>query len=215
MKIALINPNTNPKTTAAMCQIARQAAPAGVQIIGLTAPFGAPLIVNETALSEAALAVEALIDQLQDFDGVIVSAFGDPGLELLRDRLSCPVVGIAEAAMRAAGAAGRRFAVATTTPDLRRAIAARAAAGGHAQFAGTWITRGDPLDVMADPAALVEALELACGAAIAEGGAQAVIIGGGPLAEAAESLRHRLAVALIAPIPEAVKLLLSRISEAA
>lgn len=213
MKIVLINPNTDARITAKMCQIASRSAPAGMEIVGLTAPFGAPLIVDETTLDEAAAAVTALVDQLQDQDGVIVAAFGDPGLEILRERLSCAVVGIAEAAMQAAAAEGRRFAVVTTTPDLRQAIARRAAAGHHAQFVGTWVTPADPQQIMTDPSALVAALELACHTAISESGAEAVIIGGGPLAQAAESLRHKLSVPLIAPIPEAVQLLLSRISE--
>ena len=63
---------------------------------------------------------------------------------------------------------------------------------------------------MADPVRLVPALRGACEAAIAEGGAEAVIIGGGPLAEAAETLRDCLPVPIIAPIPEATRLAVAR-----
>lgn len=214
MRIALVNPNTDARVTAAMCRIAQRAAPEGVEVVGLTAPFGKPLITDEAALARAAEAVVTLANRLVGFDGVIVAAFGDPGLEALRGRLACPVVGIAEAAMLVAGSGGRRFAVATTTPGLSAAIAAQAARGGHAGFAGTWLTPGDPEAIMADPDALVEALHAVCGAAILEGGAEAVIIGGGPLALAAEALRDRVTVPLIAPVPEAVRLLRSRLPEA-
>jgi allantoin racemase len=213
MKIALINPNTNPKTTEIMRQIAKRNAPVGVKVVGFTAPYGAPLITNAAALADAAQAVAALRDQLAGYDGVIVAAFGDPGLEHLREQLPCPVVGIAEASMRVAGADGRRFAVATTTPDLVAAIALRATQGGHMNFAGTWLTPGDPLAIMANPAGLVDALYAACMAAIAEGCAEAIIIGGGPLAFAADALRDRLPVPVIAPIPEAIHLLHARIKE--
>lgn len=213
MRIAFINPNTDMQVTDVMRRIAQRHAPAGVEVIGMTAPFGVSLITNAEALAVAARAVLALSRRLEGHDGVIVAAFGDPGLEQLRARLACPVVGIAEASMLAAGAGGRRFAVATTTPGLTEAIAARAAAGHHAGFAGTWLTPGDPVAIMADPEALAEALQAACLAAIREGQAEAVIIGGGPLALAADTLRDRLAVPLIAPIPEAIRLLCSRISE--
>lgn len=213
MKIALVNPNTNPATTQVMVNIARRAMPQGGTVVGVTAPFGVPLITNEAALNEAAQAVLSLRDVLAAYDGVIVAAFGDPGLAALREQLSCPITGIAEASMQIAGAGGRRFAVATTTPDLRKVIADQAAAIPGACFAGTWITRGDPHQVMADSEGLIAALHKACNAAITDGAAEAVIIGGGPLGEAAEALRNRLSVPLIAPIPEAMRLLWSRITE--
>lgn len=213
MKIALVNPNTNTATTQVMVNIAQGAMPSPGIVEGVTATFGVPLITNETALEEAAQAVLSLADTLAAYDGVIVAAFGDPGLMALRGRLTCPVIGIAEASMQVASAGGRRFAVATTTPDLRQVIAARAAAITGGRFVGTWITPGDPHQIMTDPDQLIAALHTACTDAITDGGAEAVIIGGGPLGAAAEALRDRLPVPLIAPIPEAMRLLLSRLPE--
>jgi allantoin racemase len=213
MKIALVNPNTNAATTDVMVAIARRKVPESGRLDGLTAPFGAPLITNETALNEAAEAVLSLSETLTNYDGVIVAAFGDPGLIELRQRLNRPVVGIAEASMQLASTAGRRFAVATTTPDLRQVIAAKAAAIPGGRFVGTWITPGDPHQIMADQKRLIAALHDACTLAMTEGGAEAVIIGGGPLGNAAEALRTQLPIPVIAPIPTAVDLLLSQIRE--
>ncbi|WOI57764.1 aspartate/glutamate racemase family protein [Palleronia sp. LCG004] len=213
MRIALVNPNTDAAVTSAMCEIARRRAPPGLSITGHTATFGVPLITDAVALSEAARAVAAFAPQLAHYDGVVVSAFGDPGVEALRDVLECPVVGIAEAAMRAAGAGGRAFAVATTTPDLCEAIAARAVAYGHANFVGTWVTPGDPRDVMADHDTLAAALLSASQSAVKDGGAQAVIVGGGPLARVAETMRGCLSVPVIAPIPEAIDLIAAYLME--
>lgn len=206
MRLALINPNTDVAVTMMMCDIAARCGKA--EITGFTAPFGAPLITDEAALSIAAEAVRCLASRLEGYDGVIVAAFGDPGLAELRARLSIPVTGIAEAAMRAAAKGGRRFAVATTTQDLRASITAAGEAYGN--FAGVWITPGDPADLTADRARLFPALRAACEAAITEGDARAIIIGGGPLAEAAEVLRSGIGVPLIAPVPEAVTLALRR-----
>jgi len=213
IRLVLCNPNTNAATTEIMRAIAQEHAPDGVEIAGMTAAYGAPLIVHPAALAEAANAVTDLADSIaaQTPDGVIVSAFGDPGLAALRSRLSCPVTGIAEAAMAEAAVDGRPFAVVTTTPDLVEAITSLATDYGHAdRFRGVALTPGDVHHVMANRHRLTQALGEACRDAIDRLGAAALVIGGGPLAQAAESLANRFAVPVIAPIPAAVGLALRR-----
>jgi Asp/Glu/hydantoin racemase len=96
----------------------------------------------------------------QAWDGVIVAAFGDPGLADLRAGLDCPVTGIAEAGMAVGGADGRAFAVVTTTQDLSAAISDLAAHYGHGDcFCGVALTDGDPAFVMADPERLLAAMD--------------------------------------------------------
>lgn len=210
MRLILVNPNTSSATTAAMVSIAEAAAVEGVAVEGITARFGVPLITHAAALRRGAEAVMALVPELQGAGAVIVAGFGDPGLEELRAALACPVTGIAEAGMAEAVLGGRRFAVVTTTPDLRDVIAAKAASEGHSGFVGTWVTLGDPAAVMADPGKLEAALAAACLEAISEGGAQAIVIGGGPLAVAARALAGTLPVPLVEPVPAAVRLSLRR-----
>jgi len=209
MRLILINPNTSTDTTRSMLAIAAAEAGSRASLEARTAGFGAPLIADPAALSRAAEAVAALAPGIGPADGVIVAAFGDPGLEALRGVLRCPVTGIAEAGMAEAAAGGRRFAVVTTTPALVPGIAATAARHGHARFAGTWVTEGDPAAVMADPDGLTQALGAACRRAL-EGGAEALVIGGGPLALAARRLAGTLPVPLIEPVPAAVRLALIR-----
>jgi allantoin racemase len=212
MRLLLVNPNTNARTTALMLGIARAAAPPGVLVDGATAATGAPLITDPAMLGVAAGAVRDVVaaTDLAPYAGIIVAAFGDPGLDALRAMTALPVTGIAEAAMADAAAHGR-FAIATTTPLLADAIAARAVAYGHGTaFAGTWLTAGDAGTVMADPTALEAALETAIRRAIAEAAPDAVIIGGGPLAAAAAALRPRLPVPVIEPVPAAIALAIRR-----
>lgn len=214
MRIALVNPNTSTATTAAMVRIAAAEAGARAALSGFTAPFGASLITEPQALARAAQAVAALAPDLADAEAVIVAAFGDPGLQALRAALPVPVTGIAEAGMAEAAAGGRRFAVVTTTADLAAHIAETAAHYGHDRFAGTWTTPGEPAALTADPQALLRALEAGCRRAVAEGGAEAVVIGGGPLAEAARDLAPLAPVPLIEPIPAAVRLTFARLASA-
>lgn len=211
MHLLLVNPNTSAATTAAMLDTARSAAGPDVTVSAETVAFGTDLITSEMQLLEAATAIEALLSGWREEpDGVIVSAFGDPGLERARTLLRCPVTGIAEAAMAEAAREGRRFAVATTTPGLKDSIARAAERSGHASaFCGVFLTPGEPGIVMADRDGLEAALVEACRAAI-RAGAEAVIIGGGPLAVAARAIASRLPVPIIEPIPAAVRLAVER-----
>lgn len=210
MRLTLVNPNTSEETTRAMVAIATQAA--GFPVRGLTAPFGTPLITEPHALERAAEAVVALADRLAHSDAVVIAAFGDPGLVALRTRLRCPVTGLAEAGMAEAAVLDPRFAVATTTPALAETIAERARTYGHAGFVGTFSTPGAPEILMSDPQALERALDDACRRAIAAG-AGAIVIGGGPLAQAARALAGRLPVPLVEPVPAAIRLSLARFAQ--
>lgn len=212
MRLLLVNPNTTVATTERMVGIARAAAPSGVEIVGLTATFGAPLITEPRALAVAADAVEDAV-RSADFGsiaGLVVAAFGDPGLDRLRRSVPCPVTGIAEAGLAEAASGGRQFAVATTTPHLVASIAGLVARYGHAaKFVGTFLTEGDIDTLMRDPPRLADALAAASRAAIAAG-AEAVVIGGGPLAVAARVIAPHLSVPVIEPIPAAVRLAVQR-----
>lgn len=214
MRIALINPNTNAETTAAMVSIAADAAGGRARIEGHTARFGVPLITVPAALDRAAEAVAALAPSVAAADAVIVAAFGDPGLAALRAALGAPVTGIAEAGMAEAGLNGRSFAVVTTTPELVPRLALAAARGGHRGYAGTWTTDGDPASLTADAAALEAALANAIRSAVEQARVEAVVIGGGPLAMAARALSATAPVALVEPVPAAVRLSFERIGGA-
>ena len=107
--------------------------------------------------------------------------------------------------MLAAAENGRRFGVATTTPLLEAKIdALPEALGLRSRYTGTRFAEGDPQELMRDPARLRAALAGAVEACIAQDGAEAVIIGGGPLGEAARELQPMFTVPIIAPIPSAV-----------
>lgn len=213
-EILLINPNSSSASTAMMVKIANGEAPAGCRVTGITAAGGPAMIVNEDELDAAATEVlKAWRSSGGPWDGVIVSAFGDPGLELLRREAGVPVVGIAEASMLAASEGGRRFGIATVTPELVSPIDGRAAALGlRGLYTGIRLTQGDPRALAADAQALEEALAQAVQCCIDEDGAQAVIIGGGPLGQAALALAPRFDVPVIAPISAAMRLLCSRLA---
>ncbi len=195
--IALINPNSNTATTARMVALAQAAVPRA-SITGHTATRAPGMILTEGELIAAAPEVERIGHALRGVDGVIVSAFGDPGADALAAALPVPVTGLAQASFAAAARHGR-FGVATTTPALVAAIDARAAQLGHGdRFVGTF-TAGDvdPRQLMDDPDCLIDTLVRAVRMAVARG-ADAVCIGGGPLSGLADR------IALKVPLIDAV-----------
>jgi allantoin racemase len=205
-RILLINPNSSVATTEMMVAIARSATVDGFDIDGATATRAPQMIVTPDALDAASTEVlEIAQSNRHACDGIIVAAFGDPGLAGIKAAIELPAVGIGESSMLAAAENSRRFGVATTTPLLEAKIDALPdALGLRSYYAGVRFAEGDPQELMRDPARLRAALAGAVEACIAQDGAEAVIIGGGPLGEAARELQPMFTVPIIAPIPSAV-----------
>jgi Asp/Glu/hydantoin racemase len=212
--IVLINPNTSVRTTDMMTGIAQRYLPQGYSISGMTADRGVSMITDIAALqaSESGV-VEMGLACAETAQGIIISAFGDPGLEALRAALTIPVVGLCEASMIAASRDGRKFGIATVTPELVPCFAEKARALGLAMnYTGTRLTNGDPEQLAADPAALLVTLDHATRECFLKDHADAVIIGGGPLGQAAETLQKRFASPVISPIRCAVESLVAALS---
>ncbi|MBR1287539.1 aspartate/glutamate racemase family protein [Bradyrhizobium sp. AUGA SZCCT0177] len=209
-RILLINPNSSAATTAMMVGIAQAAAAGACEIAGATARRAPPMIVEPDALAAAAdEVVEIAVSNDGKYDGFIVAAFGDPGLAEVRERCRTPAVGIAESAFREASAGGR-FGIATTTPALKAAIDQRVALLGlSAQYTGLRLTSVDPSELVKDKDRLRDALADVVRHCINDDGAEAVIIGGGPLGEAARELKSMFSVPIIAPISAAIRSILA------
>ena len=205
-RILLINPNSSVATTEMMVAIARSAAGDGFDVDGATATRAPQMIVTPDALDAASTEVlEIAQSNRHACDGIMVAAFGDPGLAGIKAAMKLPAVGIGESSMLAAAENGRRFGVATTTPLLAAKIDGLPdALGLRSYYTGARFAQGDPQDLMGDPARLRAALAGVVEACIAQDGAEAVIIGGGPLGEVARELQPMFTVPVIAPIPSAV-----------
>lgn len=214
--VRLVNPNSNAQATARMLAAARDCAPAWMTIESRTTAASPPLIVDEAgaAVAEAAVVAEAAATG-DHGDGVILSAFVDPGIDRLRRTLGVPVVGIGEAALREAAAIGR-FSVVMTTPGLVAMVCRYAAALGVAdRLVSVPGTTGDPATLMADAGRLLAALDALVRQAVARDGAEAVVIGGGPLADAARTLAAAAPVPLVEPVPAAVRRMAALLAGAA
>ena len=213
--ILLINPNTSARSTDMMVSVAQPLLPAGVSIVGTSATRGPAMILDEDTLADAAAEVVRIgTERAKDCAAIIVAAFGNPGASRLREILAIPVVGIGEAAIRDAACGGRRFGIVTTTPNLVRSIQAAVRDLGLAgSYTGVRVPAGDPLAFAANPTAQDAALAEAASACIEIDGAEAVVIGGGPLSDTAARLRTRFTNAIVEPVPAAIQALMRQLAK--
>jgi Asp/Glu/hydantoin racemase len=204
--IALVNPNTSAATLERMLALARPLLPPGFALIGAVAEHGPSMIVDEAGLALAAGEVVRLgVSLASRCQGFVVAAFGGPGVEMLHSVTGRPVVGLGEAAMRAAAARGR-FGVVTTTPALADSIARQASAlAAEGQFTGVRLSTGDPLQLAADPALQLARLCEAVERCLRDDGAASVVIGGGPLSDTGRALRELYGDVIIEPVPAAMR----------
>lgn len=198
LRILLINPNTTASVTDLVAGHVRAIAGPGVTLVPATGRFGARYISSRAA---AAIAGHAALDAFAEHgagcDAVYLACFGDPGLAALREVSPVPVVGMADAACRAAHAGGRRFAIVTGGvlwgPMLAEFVAGLGL-GDHLTGVRTVAPTGG--EIAGDPEAALGLLAAACSACVREDGAEAVILGGAALA----GLAARIQPAVPAPV---------------
>lgn len=208
MRLLLVNPNISADVTSVMADEARRSASAGTEIVAATARFGALYIENR---AEAAIASHAVLDAIAEhgagMDGAIVSAFGDPGLAAARELFEIPVVGIAESAFLVAWTLGRRYSIIAMTPRLGTWFREAAEEHGLAsRLASVRALAQGPTDIARAKDELRERLVAEALSAVESDGAEAVILGGGPIAGLAREVAHRIPVPAIDGVSCAVRL---------
>jgi Asp/Glu/hydantoin racemase len=199
LNLLVVNPNTSASVTETLRRHVHAAVGDAVTLYAVTARFGASYIASEASF---AIAGHATLDAYAahaaaygEPDSVLVGCFGDPGVEALRELSSRPVIGLAEAAMRAAAARGRYAIVtggAAWGPILWRLARALDLAATLVEIR-TVAPSGGAL--AADPDAAHELLRDACHRA--SSGVASVILGGAGLAGMAAQVGSTLTVPLI------------------
>src|SRR5689334_17078666 len=121
MRIRVINPNTTAAMTALIGESARLVAAPGTVIEAVNPTMGPVSIEShyDEALAVPGLLAEIARGEAEGVDGYVIACFGDPGLDAARELARGPVIGVAEAAMRAASHLGRGFSVVTTLARTR------------------------------------------------------------------------------------------------
>jgi allantoin racemase len=193
-RLGLLNPNTDPRHTEAMAAVARGVLPGGSELLAASPDRGPASIESAADAAIAAAEMLSLLRLLPPQDAYLVACFGDPGIDAARELTDAPVVGIGEAAFRAACLVAARFGVVTT---LARGIPAiEAAARRHGisdRLVGVEALTIPVSDQGAGHPDTTEAI-VAAAERLATGGAEAVVLACGGMAEVAAAVQERVGV---------------------
>jgi Asp/Glu/hydantoin racemase len=207
VKLLVINPNISDSVTALIQAEAERSASAGTQLTMLTAPFGVAYIETRFEALIGAYAVAQLAaEHHAGHDAVIIAAFGDPGLGGLREALPVPVLGLTESALASACLLGHRFSIIAISQRIqawyREVVEANGLIGRLASIRALDRPLASIGHVQGEHA---EALRALCERAVAEDGAEVIILAGAPLAGLARGLRGQLPVPVVDGVSSAVQ----------
>jgi Asp/Glu/hydantoin racemase len=206
MKLLLINPNTTQSVSNLIDAEARRAAAPGTQVRVLTAPFGVAYIETRfEALIGAYAAATLAAEHWEKHDAIVVAAFGDPGIDGLREAFDIPVVGMTEAALMSACLLGKRFSILAISRRItawyRECVQANGLIDRLASIRNLDRPVQDIGRVQDDHAERLQAL---CMSAVDEDGADVIVIAGAPLAGLARSIKDRIPVPMVDGVSSAV-----------
>ncbi|MGI9090681.1 MAG: aspartate/glutamate racemase family protein [Gemmatimonadaceae bacterium] len=208
MRLLVINPNISEEVTALIRAEALRSSGPSTELVVSTAAYGVEYIETRfEALVAAGAVAEIIAEHKGQVDGVVVAAFGDPGMPALKELTDVPVVGITEAALCAAALQGQRFSIIAISDRITawyRDCVERFGFGGRlASIRSIKQALGGIGTVQEDfRATLVElAVE-----AVAEDGADVIILAGAPLAGLARQVRGEIPVPVVDGIGAGVRL---------
>ena len=208
MRIHVINPNTTRSMTLKIGAAAKAAASPGVEVTAVNPDFGPPSI---EGYFDEAFSVPGLIEEIgkaSDADAFVVACFDDTGLDAARCATEAPVVGIGEAAFHLASLIAAKFSVVTT---LSRSIApiehnlakyglsSRGARECAPPRFRCWRSRSRAL-------ARGASIEQEIDRALAEDGAEAIVLGCAGMTDLARDLERKAGVPVLDGVACAVSL---------
>lgn len=216
MKLLVINPNISDDVTALIEAEALRSASPGTELLVRTAGYGVEYIETRfESLIAAGAVAEIIAEYTRDgasvdggsFDGVVVAAFGDPGMPALKELADVSVIGITEAALCAAALQGHRFSIIAISDRIRpwyRDCVERFGLGGRlASIRSINEALTGIASVQQDFKATLLALSRQ---AVTEDGADVVILAGAPLAGLARELRGQIGVPVVDGISAGIRM---------
>lgn len=225
MKLLVINPNISDDVTALIEAEALRSAGPGTELIVRTAPHGVEYIETRFESLIAAGAVAELIAEYEHgcgavrtpgveltaesspVDGVVIAAFGDPGMPALKELVNVPVIGITEAALCAAALQGQRFSIIAISDRIQAwylECVERFGLGGRlASIRSVNQCLNSIGSVQAD---FKETLLALSREAVTEDGADVVILAGAPLAGLARDLEGQIPVPVVDGISAGIRM---------
>lgn len=119
MRILVLNPNISDEITCNLKTEADKIASDYLVLDTVHVKNGIEYIETEReALIASMSVVEYVADVYQKYDGIVIAAFGDPGVSFLKTRLGIPVIGLTEASLYSAALLGNTIGVYTLSDSF-------------------------------------------------------------------------------------------------
>jgi allantoin racemase len=206
-RILLINPNTSDSVSDLIRAEAQRSASSGTQIEVLTAQFGVAYIETRfEALVGAYATAQLAAEHCARYDAVVVAAFGDPGLAGLRELLPVPVTGMTEAALATAHLLGHRISIIAISQRIQAWYREVVESYGFGSRLASIRALDRPISTIGGvQEEHAQALKSLAERAVAEDGAEVIILAGAPLAGLARLLHGQLPVPVVDGVSSAVR----------
>ncbi|MCE3244529.1 MAG: Asp/Glu racemase [Arthrobacter sp.] len=230
MKLLVINPNISDDVTSLIGAEARRSAAPGTELVVRTAGSGVEYIETRFESLIAAGAVAEIIAEYSAgafadgggpasaavgrpavdgpaIDGIVIAAFGDPGMPALKELADVPVIGITEAALCAAALQGHRFSIIAISDRIRPWYLDCVERFGLSGRLASIRSINEALSAIGSVQQdFKETLLALSRQAVAEDGADVVILAGAPLAGLARELRGQIPVPVVDGISAGIRM---------
>ncbi|MGN6464383.1 MAG: aspartate/glutamate racemase family protein [Rhizobiaceae bacterium] len=207
--ILIINPNSTASMTEKAAIAARRVSAPGTTIVARTSKSG-PASIQGRADGEAALPglfAEIEAAKQDSFDAIVIACFDDTGLYEARKLTDIPVIGIGEAAFHTAMMVGSRFTVVTTLTVSVAVIEDNLRLYGLSRRCARVRASEVPvLDLEIPGSAARQRISAEIGMAVAEGEADAIVLGCAGMADLADALSREHGLPVIDGVAAAVKM---------
>jgi Asp/Glu/hydantoin racemase len=207
MRLLLINPNISDSVSDLIRTEAQRSASPGTEIEVMTAASGVAYIETRfEALLGAFAAAQLAAEHAQRYDAVVVAAFGDPGLTALREVLPVPVTGLTEAALASAHLLGHRISIIAISQRIQPWYREVVESYGFGSRLASIRALDRPLaSIGGIQQEHAQALKALAERAVAEDGAEVIVLAGAPLAGLGRSLHGQLPVPVVDGVSSAVR----------
>ena len=207
MRILVINPNTSESVTELIASEAKRVASPSTEMSFKTAPFGVAYIETRFEALVGGYASACIVAECHcTYDGVVIAAFGDPGLLAIKELCDVPVVGMTEAALASASLLGQRFSIIAISNRIKAWYLESVERSHLASRLVSIRSLQQPLQDISSVQDDHEErlLELAT-LAVDEDGADSIILAGAPLAGLARKLKNKITVPVVDGVSSALK----------
>lgn len=207
MNILLVNPNLTVSMTDRMATAARLVAGPDVNVTAVTSAYGPPSIEGyyDEVFSVPPMQ-EAVMPLAGSIDGVVLGCFDDTGVDALRTVLDVPVIGICQAAMQAAAILANSFSVVTTLERTVPALEKLALFYGfERRCRKIRAAEVAVLDLEESGSGAIESIEREIECALAEDGAEAIVLGCAGMVDFSHALSAKYGVPVVEGVTAAVK----------